>query len=122
MARLYYKEDVTVLSYNGNTGMVDDLGSGTLEITTADVENSALMDDWTDTSTTKKTATFEGELAADSTRGNWFTQVGSTGALAFVDTETSVSGTFLCTKASKVLGDALRWNVSLKSKGTVTVA
>ncbi len=122
MSRMYFKEHVTVLSYNSITGMLTTLGSGTLEVTAAEAENSALMDEWTDQNPTKKTATFEGELAAETTGENWFSEVGGTGALTFTSSHGTVSGTFLCTKASESLNDAMRWNVSLKNKGTVTIS
>ena len=122
MARQYYKEHVTAFSYDGDTGMMDDVGSGTLEISTADVENSALKDAWTDSNLTKSTATFEGELVADSSSTNWFAKQGGSGTLLFTDGNGSITGTFVCTKVSKSLNDAMRWNVSLKSKGTVTVS
>lgn len=122
MSRMYFKEHVTVLSYDSITSMLTTLGSGTLEITTAEAENSALMDEWTDTNDTKKTATFEGEFAAETGGTNWFSEVGGTGTLTFTSSLGTVTGTFLCTKASQSQNDAMRWNVSLKSKGTVTIS
>ena len=122
MARMYFKEDVTVLSYNGITGMLTTLGSGTLSVTAAEAENSALMDEWTDQNPTKKTATFEGELAAETGGDNWFSEVGGSGTLTFTSSNGTVTGTFMCTKADKSLNDAMRWNVSLKNKGTVTIS
>ena len=122
MSRQYFREHATVLSYNSMTSMLMDLGSGTIEVTAAEAENSTLKDEWTDQIATKKTATFEGEMASDTAGPNWFSEVGGSGQLIFTCASGTVSGIFACYKATQQLDDAMRWSVSLKSRGPVTIS
>lgn len=121
MAGYYFQDDVTVLSYDGNTALLTEIGSGKIRVEGKDVENSALKDTWEDGKTTKKVATFEGEIRCSATAGAWFTKVGGQGALVFTSSGPTVNGTFEIMSAEVDLNDAMRWNVSAKSRGTVTV-
>ncbi len=120
MSRAYFKEHVSVLAFNGYTGMMQDIGEGTLTGECDEVRNDALKDEWENGVCTKKKYTFKGELAANSDGPNWFTDLGSRGELAFSWGGGSVSGLFDCVSAQMMQEDALRWKVTLKSRGEVT--
>jgi len=117
----FFKEDVTVLSFNSITGMMDDLGRGTATIEAETVENRALLDDWKDGIATVKGLVYEGELAATDETGTWLGQVGTTAAFVYTSTNETVSCNCVCTRAEKVDEDAQRYNVRLESRGEVTI-
>ncbi len=118
--RQYYQDDCTVLSFNSQTGLLDELGRGTLTLEADDATNDALMDEWEQGKTTKKRASFEGEIAADTVA--WLSQFDQEGPLTMTTTSHTVSGTFRCVRAELVLEDAMRYNVTLKSNGEVTIS
>lgn len=119
MARHFYKEDVTAFSWNSLTGLLDELGRGTLTKEVETVENRALNDVWKSPAVTVAGYTFDGEIACSAASGAWLKQAGSSGTLAFTSTNDYVSGTFLCTRSECVNEDAMRYNVQLISQGEV---
>jgi len=121
--RMYYKEHVSVFSFGTYTSLMIQLGDGTLSGECDEIENSALKDVSADFAAGKIKWTFEGELACEEgSIYNWFTALGAEGALVFTDENGTVEGTFVVTKTSKKLGDALRWNVSLRGKKDVVAS
>jgi len=118
--RYYYRENVTVHSFDGFTGLLQELGDGRLRIEADEVENTALMDEWKNALSTVKSAEFTGELAASDESGAWFAKVGVIGTYTLTDTDGTVTGDFECISAEKVMGDALRWNITMRSRGTVS--
>jgi hypothetical protein len=119
--RMYFKEDVSVLSFDGNTGVMSNLGDGTIGWDRTEIENSALMDVDTDSIGGKRKWTFEGELACEEGDYNWLGDDGTAKPLVFTSTNRTISGNFRCIKANQKLGDAMRYNVSLVNAGNVTV-
>lgn len=118
--RMYGDVDVTAFSFD-TADALNELGSGTLKIEAASVENSALKDAWTANHSGRKTVTFTGEFACDTLEGvHWWAKVGTTAAMVFTDTVGSISGQFTVESAEKSINDAMKWNVSLKNDGEVT--
>ncbi len=118
--RQYFQDDCTVLSFNTTTGMLTELGRGTIRLEADEATNDALMDEWEDGKVTKARATFEGEVAADT--DPWLAQFKARGTLTCVTTHHTITGTFECVSAELVLEDAMRYNVTLKSRGEVTIS
>lgn len=120
--RQYTKEDCTVWSYDGDTSLLGKLGDGTVAVSATDITNDALLDEWEDGSDGKKSCTVDAELACESDDIDWYARVGGTGTLTITTDSDSITGTFRVVSAAKKHGDAMRWNVSLKSKGVVTIS
>jgi|GEM_PF-5458886 len=120
--RVYFKENVTVLSWNADNSMYSNVGSGDIKVSYQKVENAALADGFTDFKMTKATLTGTFELAVDAVGIDWMKQAGGVGALVFTSPLHTISGTFGCTEAGETMADGLRFSITLESKGAFTIA
>lgn len=120
--RQFTKNDCTVFSYDADTSLLNKLGEGTIEGTAQELENNALLDAETDFEAGPNTYIVDAELACESDDVDWFTRLGGSGALSVVTTTETISGTFGVVSARKAFSGAMRWNVRLRNKGTVTIS
>lgn len=118
--RQYTINDLTVLSYNGRTSMLEEIGTGSLEVSAADMQNPAALDAWDDGECGRKSATLSATLAANVGETPWWSAVGGRGTLSMTDDGNPISGTFRHLKATKHYGEGQTWDVELKSCGVVS--
>jgi hypothetical protein len=117
---LFTKEDCTVFSFDGKTGMLTELGSGTVTKTINKIESKALLDASQRIKYGNYAYTVDAELRATTELGNLFPETGVIAALTITTDVYTLSGNFGCDEVSNVLGEAMRWNVKLSSDGDVT--
>lgn len=118
---LFTKEDCTVWSFDGQTGMLTELGNGTITGTAAKMESKALKDASQHIKYGFESYSVDAEFRATSELGCLFTHLGQIEPLVVTTTAYSLTGNFGCDEVSSVQGDAMRWNVKLSSDGDVTV-
>lgn len=117
---LFSKEDCTVFSFDGDTGMLTELGSGTVTKTSNKIESKALLDAGSRIKYGSYTYTVDAELRSTSELGNLFPMQGTIAALRIVTTAYTVEGNFGCDEVSSVLGESMRWNAKWSNDGVVT--
>jgi len=120
MASHFYTNNVSAFTWNSLSGLIDELGRGTLTKEVETAENRALNDEWKYPCPTVKSYSFEGEVRCSGDSGSWLQQAGNSGSMIYTSTNDHVSGTFLCTRSECVNEDAMKYNVTLVSQGTVT--
>lgn len=121
MSRAYYQSHVTVLQFDSDASLLDKLGSGTITVEAAEYSNDALNDEWEDGEFGKKKATFSGKFACDTDDTSWFMLVGEKKTLTMTSDTETITGTFGVVSAAKSADNAITWDVSLKSKGAITI-
>jgi hypothetical protein len=110
---------MTALGWNANTGMLENLGDGTMTCETETVDNKALLDTEKDPEPTVKSYTFTGEMRSASSNTGWLAQVQTVSTLVFTSAQSNINGPFLCVSCEEKDGDTMRVTVKLESKAGV---
>jgi len=116
----YTKENCSVFTWNSVTGMLEEIGTATVQKTIDRYENKAAKDTFKRHGYGAAEYSVDADIRATLEEGNLFTKVGQYATLTITMDGWAIIGSFGCDDTTYNMSDGHRWQVKLSSDGVVT--